>query len=90
VQLTRKDTRVTALDASEADQEPQPRYRWMNLYQRFLDWLWFGPLTRDVRWRYPTYYPSTLKVACSLPGEFCRFCWSWLLTYVERFRRPGV
>jgi len=26
-------------------------------------------------------------VACSLPGEFCRFCWSWLLTYVERFRR---
>jgi hypothetical protein len=59
-------------------------------YRRFLDWLWFGPLTRDVRWRYPTYYPSRFKVACSLPADLCRFIWSRLRPDSERSRRPGT
>jgi hypothetical protein len=81
---------MTTFGASDDDREPLPRYQRMNLYQRFMDWLWFGPLTRDVRWRCPTYYPSTFKVAYSLPGEFCRFCWSWVLMYEERFRRRDL
>ncbi len=60
---------------------------WQRWYQDFMDWLWFGPLTRDVRWRCPTYYPSTFKVACSLPADFCRFVWSRLWQRLKR-RHP--
>jgi hypothetical protein len=55
-------------------------------YRRFLDWLWFGPLTRDL---YPHRTPSTLSQIVSLLRYICEDTWSLLRRYAERPWRPG-
>jgi hypothetical protein len=58
---------------------------WQRWYQRFMDWLWFGPLTRDL---YPRRYPSQFSVAVSLLRDICRDSWSLLWQRLERSRFP--
>ena len=37
-------------DSQPTDAEqPDPRTWWIRLYDRLMDWLWFGLLTRDLR-----------------------------------------
>jgi hypothetical protein len=79
---------MTSLDASESNQEP-PRYSRMNLYQRFLDWLWFGPLTRDLH-RRRRRHPSQFSVLFSLLGDICRDSWSAIMLRLGRSRRRGT
>jgi hypothetical protein len=72
-------------DSSEDYQESPPR-RHISLYQCFMDWLWFGPLTRDLR---PRRTPSTLSQVFSLLRYICQDTWSLIQRYAGRSQRPG-
>ncbi|GEM_PF-3194643 len=55
-------------------------------YRRFMDWLWFGPLTRDLR---PRRHPSTLSQLFSLLRYICQDTWTLIQRYAGRSQRSG-
>jgi hypothetical protein len=55
-------------------------------YRRFMDWLWFGPLTRDLR---PRRTPSTLSQVFSLLRYICQDTWFLIRRYAGRSQRSG-
>ena len=74
------------LDTCDAH-KPRSRPLWIRLYQRFMDWLWHGPLTRDL---HPRSYPSTLSQVFSLLRYIWQDGWSLLWQRLGRSRHPDT